>query len=81
MSSDGKKVTGQMLKPMIREEVVRLSSQAAGEEHKLRISRAGELFETMVAAESFPEFLTIPAYKVLIEMEKQGDPASPTSTS
>jgi malate synthase len=67
--SDGRKVTVQMLKPLIAEEVSRLSARASGEEEKIRISRAGELFESMVAAEVFPEFLTIPAYKLLIEME------------
>jgi malate synthase len=67
--SDGRKVTVQMLKPLIAEEVSRLSARASGEDEKIRISRAGELFESMVAAEVFPEFLTIPAYKLLIEME------------
>jgi malate synthase len=67
--SDGRIISLQMLKPLISEEVARLSSQAAGEEEKIRISRAGELFESMVTAQTFPEFLTIPAYKVLLEME------------
>ncbi len=65
--SDGRKVTTQMLKPMIAEEVSKLSSRAAADEHKKRIARAGELFESMVSAQEFPEFLTLPAYAVLIE--------------
>ena len=58
-----------MIKPMIAEEVSRLSAHAAAEADRKRIARAGELFESMVAAEVFPEFLTIPAYKELIESE------------
>jgi malate synthase len=69
--SDGKKVTVEMLKPLISEEVSRLSAGASGEEAKARTAIAGSLFESMVTAEVFPEFLTIPAYEALIEMEGQ----------
>ena len=67
--SDGTKVTVQMLKPMIAEEVGRLTARASGEEHKKRIARAGSLFESMVTSEVFPEFLTIPAYEELVATE------------
>jgi len=67
--SDGRKVTVEMLKPMVSEEVARLSARVAAEADKKRISRAGVLFESMVTAEVFPEFLTIPAYKELVEEE------------
>jgi len=68
-TSGGKKVTMEMLKPMISEEVARLSARAGAEEDRKRIARAGELFESMVASEVFPEFLTVPAYHELIASE------------
>jgi malate synthase len=66
---DGRKVTVEMLKPMMAEEVSRLSASAEGEADKARIASAGELFESMVTARDFPEFLTIPAYVALLETE------------
>jgi malate synthase len=73
--SDGKKVTHQMLKPLIAEEVERLSKRTTNEEHKKRVEAAGKIFESLVASETFTEFLTTPAYKVLIENEERPEEA------
>jgi malate synthase len=68
-TTGGTKVTLEMLRPLHAAEVERLSLQAATEEDRSRVAKAGELFWSMVEAKEFPEFLTIPAYKALIEME------------
>ncbi len=68
-TSDGKKVTQQMLKPLIAEEVERLSRRATGDDHKKRVAEAGKVFESLVISDAFTEFLTTPAYKALIENE------------
>ncbi|MGH7580008.1 MAG: hypothetical protein ACREM9_07540 [Gemmatimonadales bacterium] len=47
---------------MLREEVGRLESGAVGEN---RLAEAAGLLEGLVAAEEFPEFLTLGAYEKL----------------
>jgi malate synthase len=66
---DGAKVTLQLVKPLIAEEVARLSSQAEGEKGHERVALAGTLFEEMVSAAKFPEFFTLRAYDELLALE------------
>jgi len=67
--SDGTKVTLELVKPLISEEVALLSSQAEGEKGHERAELAGRLFEEMVSAAQFPEFLTLRAYEELLALE------------
>ncbi len=67
--SDGRKVTIDLVGPMIEEEAARLSARAVGEEPSPRIAEAAKLLASMVRPDVFPEFLTLPAYKELIELE------------
>jgi malate synthase len=69
--SDGTKATLQLVKPLIAEEVARLSAQAKGEKGPARVALAGSLFEKMVEAVEFPEFLTLPAYEELLALERR----------
>jgi malate synthase len=67
---DGRKVTLEMVKPLIAEEVSRLSARAKADGSSSRVELAGELLESMVEAQEFPEFLTIPAYRELLSLEE-----------
>ena len=69
--SDGGKVTLELVRPLIAEEVSRLSTPAKGEKGAERVALAGSLFERMVGAEQFPEFLTLPAYEELLALERR----------
>jgi len=65
---DGRKVTLEMVKPLIAEEVSRLKGRADGSSSRMEL--AGELLGSMVEAQEFPEFLTIPAYRELVSLEE-----------
>lgn len=66
---DGGKVTAEMVKRMISDEVSALSGQTSDPAGPGRISLAGRLFERMATGEEFTEFLTLPAYDELIARE------------
>ena len=56
----------------MKETVERLARELhEGEKRSIRLEIARELFESMVLAEEFPEFLTIPAYEKLLILEKK----------
>jgi malate synthase len=69
--SEGGKVTLELVKPLIAEEVARLSKLVKGEKGPERVALAGSLFEKMVSAPQFPEFLTLPAYEELLVLERR----------
>jgi malate synthase len=69
--SDGAKVTLELVKPLIAEEVARLSALSKGEKGPERVALAGSLFEKMVGAVEFPEFLTLLAYEELLALERK----------
>jgi malate synthase len=56
---DGRKVTLEMVKPMIAEEVSRLAARSKA-----------DLLVSLVEAQAFPAFLTIPAYRELLDLEE-----------
>jgi malate synthase len=68
--TDGRKVTLEMVKPMIAEEVSRLSAKAKADGSPSRVELAGELLGSLVEAQTFPPFLTIPAYRELLDLEE-----------
>ncbi|HEY5799987.1 MAG TPA: malate synthase A [Burkholderiaceae bacterium] len=57
---DGRKVTAEMVRAMIPEELAKVQEVAgAGATY----ARAAEIFETMATADAFEEFLTLPLYE------------------
>ncbi|MGA2665813.1 MAG: malate synthase A [Nitrososphaerales archaeon] len=75
--SDGRKVTIEMVRAMMAEEVARLTkgpeaSPAAPSPPSSapRIALAAKLLERLVAAPEFVEFLTLPAYQELLDLER-----------
>ncbi len=68
---DGRTCDAKLVSGVIAEELARLGSAHTPESwNRGRFDAARELFERMVLAESFPEFLTLPAYETLLA---QGD--------
>jgi malate synthase len=65
---DGRKVTLEMVKPLIAEEVSRLKARADASSSRMEL--AAGLLESMIEAQEFPEFLTIPAYRELLSLEE-----------
>ena len=61
-TEQGEPVTLDRVRAMLREEIGRLESAAPGEN---RLAEAAELLESLVAAQEFPEFLTLGAYEKL----------------
>ncbi|MDA4114574.1 MAG: malate synthase A, partial [Thaumarchaeota archaeon] len=72
--TDGRKVTLEMVKPMIAEEVSRLAAKAKTDGSPSRVELAGELLLSLVEAQAFPPFLTIPAYRELLDLEEGTNP-------
>ena len=70
LADGGSMVTKEMLDLLIDDEVKRLSERSKATDGPARIALAGKLFKSMVAAEEFPEFLTLPAYEELLATEK-----------
>jgi len=73
--ADGTKVTLDVLKPLIANEVTRLSAGSGGEKDRERVALAGKIFEEMVTSSKLPEFLTTRAYDDLLSLA--GDLISP----
>jgi malate synthase len=66
---DGRKVTAEMVRKSIASAVTALASGKKGAEDAERAKLAGKLFETISLSEEFPDFLTLPAYDVLLSLE------------
>jgi malate synthase len=65
---DGRRLTAEMVRGMISNEVDRMLSTDDGAGSEARTRAAGSLFMDLVAGE-FTEFLTLPAYEELLAME------------
>ena len=61
--SDGRTVTGAMVKQFIREQVSKLQSGASGGDRQLQ--QAAQLLDTLMTGKEFPEFLTLASYELL----------------
>ena len=59
---DGRKVTAEMVRAMIPEELVKVKGDAANGDNP-SYARAAEIFEQMSTSETFAEFLTLPLYE------------------
>jgi malate synthase len=60
---DGRKVTAEMVRALIPEELARVKAVVGGDTPTY--DRAAAIFEQMATAESFAEFLTLPLYEEL----------------
>ncbi|MCP3018741.1 malate synthase A [Cupriavidus basilensis] len=58
---DGRKVTAEMVRALIPEELAKVKAFVGGE--TTTYDRAGEIFEQMSTSEDFAEFLTLPLYE------------------
>jgi len=56
---DGRKVTAQMVRPLVGEELARIKATGAVGE----FDRAAQIFEKMSTDSAFAEFLTLPLYE------------------
>jgi malate synthase len=65
--SDGRRVSLDLVDRVIVEEAARLADEAGGPSPS--IERATKLLTSLVESEEFPEFLTLPAYRELLELE------------
>ncbi len=59
---DGRKVTAEMVRAMIPEELAKVKADAPNGDNPT-YDRAGKIFEEMATSESFAEFLTLPLYE------------------
>jgi malate synthase len=59
---DGRKVTAEMVRAMIPEELAKVKQDAPNGDNPTYV-RAAEIFETMATADAFEEFLTLPLYE------------------
>ncbi|MNR76167.1 Malate synthase A [compost metagenome] len=59
---DGRKITAEMVRPMIQEELLKVK-QDAPEGNSPSYARAAQIFEEMSTATTFAEFLTLPLYE------------------
>ncbi len=73
--ADGRRVTLEMVKAVIAEEVSRLSTKNGDEDPSSMVTLAADLLESLVEAQEFPEFLTIPAYQKLLSLEGGAEPS------
>lgn len=62
---DGRKVTADMVKAMIPEELVKAIGAAGHGCNSATYLRAAEIFEEMATSETFTDFLTLPLYEEL----------------
>jgi malate synthase len=59
---DGRKVTAEMVRAMIPEELAKVKVDAPTGDNPTYV-RAAQIFEEMATSESFAEFLTLPLYE------------------
>jgi malate synthase len=63
---DGRKVTIELVRQLITEELAKIKEQVGEERYnKGHFARATELFDQLVSADTFEEFLTLPGYRYL----------------
>ena len=63
---DGRRVTAQLCRELLAEELARISAQIGAERYVAgRFKEASDLFLSLVEAEQFEEFLTLPGYRLL----------------
>jgi malate synthase len=63
---DGRKITAEMVKAMIPEELAKVKATVSANGEKTETyDRAAVIFEKMSLAEEFPEFLTLPLYEAM----------------
>jgi malate synthase len=67
---DGRTVTRALVLELLRDEVARLEDSYPGD-RAVRLTTAASLFETVSLADDYVDFLTIPAYRVLLERETE----------
>jgi malate synthase len=66
MLSDGQRVTVQLCRELLAEELARISTRIGEERYAAgRYQEASALFVSLVEAEQFEEFLTVPGYRLL----------------
>jgi malate synthase len=60
---DGRKVTKELFRSMLKEELARIQSWVGLEQYKKgKYSEAEELFDRITTSDQFVEFLTLPGY-------------------
>ena len=59
---DGRKITVEMVRPMIQEELLKVKQDAPNGSSP-SYARAAKIFEEMSTATAFAEFLTLPLYE------------------
>jgi malate synthase len=70
--SDGRTMSLEIFQTTVEEELDKIKRQIGGETVPPRqFDLARELFNRMVSAKDFPEFLTLPAYEELLKLEKR----------
>ena len=63
---DGRKVTADMVRAMIPEELAKVKATVTAQGEKTETyDQAAGIFETMSLSEDFPEFLTLPLYEAM----------------
>ena len=63
---DGRKVTVELVRQMIREEMEKIEALVGDQRYAGgHYRRATELFDRLVSADAFEEFLTLPGYQYL----------------
>ncbi|MCX8145947.1 MAG: malate synthase A [Azovibrio sp.] len=63
---DGRKVTAEMVRPMIAEELVKVKATVAAQgEDTATYDQAAEIFDRMSLTPDYPEFLTLPLYEAM----------------
>jgi malate synthase len=74
MTADGRLVTRELVTAAIDEEIQEIRKQL-GDSHyeRRRFDDAAELFADIALADDYAEFLTIPAYSRLVEMDRVTD--------
>jgi malate synthase len=64
--SDGRPVTEELVRQITSDEMAKLAAEVGDERFaQLRFPAAREVFERVALADSFPDFLTIPAYELI----------------
>jgi len=63
---DGRKVTVEMVRPMIAEELAKVKATVTANGEKTETyDQAAGIFEKMALAADYPEFLTLPLYEAM----------------
>jgi malate synthase len=63
---DGRKVTVEMVRPMIAEELVKVKATVTAQgEDTASYDQAAEIFDRMSLTPDYPEFLTLPLYEAM----------------